>query len=78
MVTSPVTTKKVAVTINPTEKWCPFSRLAIVSHGPECAANRFPGGVAWNDDWMQVRCLGTACAVFIGDDAAGHCGMARR
>lgn len=59
----------------PTAKWCPMARLAMVSHGPKTNANRFPGGVAYADDWRAVRCLGEACAVFIGTDTAGHCGL---
>jgi hypothetical protein len=64
--------------IQPKDKWCPMARLAMIAHGPECAPNRFPGGVKWHDDWLAVRCLGEACAVFVGTDVDGHCGMIRR
>ena len=81
MVTSPVTSKKQrSQGIKPTEKWCPMARV-LVGGGdcdpPEAVANRFPAGVGLSDYWRDARCLGTACAVFVGDDSTGHCGLMR-
>lgn len=62
--------------MGPTEKWCPMARVLI--DGDDAAvANRFPAGVGLSDYWLDVRCLGTACAVFVGDDSTGHCGLMR-
>lgn len=60
----------------PADKWCPMARLAMDS-GPEVSANRFMSGTRYHDEWKAVRCLGAACAVFVGDDATGHCGLIR-
>lgn len=87
MVTSPVTNKKQrSQGIKPTEKWCPMARV-VVHIGPPppgfesasgvLAANRFPAGDGLSDYWRDARCLGTACAVFVGDDSTGHCGLMR-
>ncbi len=64
--------------LKPKDKWCPMARLAILEDsGVAGSANRFPGGVGLGDEWLRVRCLGGACAVFVGDDASGHCGLIR-
>lgn len=63
--------------IEPKSRWCPMARVAVTADGSEYSANRFPGGVEWNIEWSNVRCLGTACAVFVGDDTAGRCGLVR-
>lgn len=59
--------------LKPKDKWCPMARLPYEPHGEAVtAANRFYGA---DDAWMRVRCLGEACAVFIGTDATGYCGL---
>lgn len=64
--------------LKPTDKWCPMARLVIPSDSPtdtEPVANRFCVGVGMSTYWDDVRCLGENCAVFIGTDADGHCGL---
>lgn len=81
MVTSPVTSKKQrSQSLKPAEKWCPMARLALdpaQANTPDAPANRWIGGMARHAEWQAARCLGTACAVFIGDDATGRCGLIR-
>ena len=63
-------------TLKPKDKWCPMARMAM-DRGPEVSANRFPCGATYSDEYHRVRCLGEACAVFVGTDATGHCGLIR-
>ena len=62
--------------MKPTDKWCPMARL-VMDFGPEVLANRFPSGTRYHDEWQAVRCLGTDCAVFVGEKTTGHCGLIR-
>ena len=63
-------------TIKPASKWCPMARLAI-EHSA-CSANRFDGrDPGATENYSRVRCMTTVCAVFVGDDATGRCGLIR-
>lgn len=80
MVTPAVTTKKQRSQVEngllPGDKWCPMARIAVAGDD-QAIGNRFPAGVGLSDYWRDVRCLGTACAVFVGAAATGHCGLIR-
>lgn len=70
---------------NPKSKWCPMARVDVGGEGV-AAVNRRPlaGHVtADRDEWLNARCLGSACAVFVTDRLSddpdeGHCGLIRR
>jgi hypothetical protein len=73
MVTTTVTNEKATVTLKQKDKWCPMARLLVMPRSEMgTSANRFYGG---DDGWMCVRCLGEACAVYVGSDANGYCGL---
>lgn len=59
--------------LKPKDKWCPMARLAMYDGTNLSSANRFPPG--GDEEWLRVRCLGEACAVFIGTNASGYCGL---
>lgn len=65
-----------------TEKWCPMARVDVGGEGL-AAVNRRPlpsGTTADRDEWLNARCLGSACAVFVpnvtsNDPDEGRCGL---
>jgi hypothetical protein len=62
----------------PASRWCPMARVTLVDPVVgEITGNRFPAGSGLSSYWADVKCLTTACAVFVGDQSSGHCGLIR-
>lgn len=63
----------------PGEKWCPMVRVDVGSEGLTAVNRRqlIRGAAGESADSLNNRCLTTACAVFVGDDTTGYCGLIR-
>ena len=62
------------VNVKPGDKWCPMARLE--SDGR--VANRWNGRSAEaTENFSRCRCMTTACAVFVGNEETGTCGLIR-